>query len=647
MDLSSMYELRARLRAAMIAGTNLLTEDFRLKRAAEAFAPLEQAGPVFAKIGQLTRSLLSPEQEDREGALLDTITLVDAVLCTQGVVSVDGEVETIDGCSWGGTVTNAPYSVVKTLLDALLNSGSGHYSYVVDTHKERPELFEDYRVKAAMVRALGASYSELADEVAEWLKSEDVAILPLLQRDFDPKGKKEMVRRVRVMTGIDAARSNDFFVKMLPDAEKEVRQSLIYALRFVPENVDLLLELTKTEKSNAKKMAYYALAFMEDARAREAFVQLYKKKPVEAMQYLVSAETKWASDFVAEKLMEQLALWTADQAGVMTADQGDLLDATLAALPGKSGGAVCDAFRMAVGLGNRLHHPFEDKKKEWEGNKVLGVILPGVMHQYPRSVTFRSIIPYLLQQTLLFRPDRTLCALALELYGGERKEFFPMAVLSRLIDGGDCCDWLEEQLCRKGLSGEKKEEGIYPSLARGLGMLKYDRQSGGYVVCMKYNNYYPHPSGEPMPMHAHPVKQEIKGRFTDILMGCRDREVDHVLMSCIDKEDADYCRKLEDYFYGRALEVKDNRQYLHALKKCHCTRCQGVACHYFFANRQSKFSYYEIARFISWMPGDKDAICEELEKLGEMFRKGQMQMQGGAWDENRFREIVDNWKDGR
>ena len=170
MDISPLYELRARLRAAMIAGTGLLAEDFRLRRAAEAFAPLEQASPVFAKIGQLIGLLLSPDAEKKEDFLLDAITLVDAVLCTQGAVAVEGTVEPLAGGGWGSAVTNAPYSVVKTLTESLLNSGSGHYGYVLDTHRDRPELFRDYRIKAAMVQALGASYGARADSVAEWLK---------------------------------------------------------------------------------------------------------------------------------------------------------------------------------------------------------------------------------------------------------------------------------------------------------------------------------------------------------------------------------------------------------------------------------------------------------------------------------------------
>ena len=134
MDITPIYELRTRLRAAAIAGTNLLSEDFRLKRAVEAIQPLEAASPVFAKIGALARELLSPEQADKEGTLLDAITLVDALLCTQGEVTVTGEVQPLMIENRGNAVSNAPYSEVKALLDALLNSGGGRYSYLTEMH---------------------------------------------------------------------------------------------------------------------------------------------------------------------------------------------------------------------------------------------------------------------------------------------------------------------------------------------------------------------------------------------------------------------------------------------------------------------------------------------------------------------------------
>lgn len=604
MDISPLYELRGRLRAAMIAGTNLLSEDFRLKRAAEAFAPMEQASPVFAKIGQMTRTLLSPDQKDREGALLDTITLVDAVLCTQGAVAVGGEVETIQGAGWGSAVTNAPYSVVKTLLDALLTSGGGRYGYVLDVHERQPELFEDYRIKAAMVQALGASYGELADTVAEWLKSEDTSIFPLLQKGFDPKGKKEMVRRIRVMAAIDAQAANAFFVKVLPDSEKEVRQTLIYALRHSPENVDLLLELVKTEKGNAKKMAYYALSSMEDERAEEAFARLYGKKPAEAMEYLAYAETKWASEFVAGKLREDILPLAAEKPDALSKEQALLLDVALSALPGKSGEAVCRVFRRAADFGNRL-----------------------------------KSLPDLLYQALYAHPGDGLCELALELYqaDGGRKEFFPMAVTAMLLTKEDCCDWLEEQLRKK------KSQGMTPLLAKGLGGLMYDARREGYVLRMT-PAFYVHPSGEPMPKYWRPVKQEVKGRFTDILMECAEPAIDDVLKQCIDDQDTEYCGRLGDYFYKRAMETEDNRRYLEGLKRCGYSKCEGLARRYFSLHRKRKYSFYEIQRYAAMMPGDGPSKYAEMKQVYEMFRAGKLSMYSSTWDEAQFLDILEDLK---
>ena len=90
MDIAPLYELRVRLKNAVISGSELLSEDFRLERAVLDIKPLEAASPVFAKIGQLLSLLLSKDCKDRPGTLLDAITLVDAVICTQGVVSEIG-----------------------------------------------------------------------------------------------------------------------------------------------------------------------------------------------------------------------------------------------------------------------------------------------------------------------------------------------------------------------------------------------------------------------------------------------------------------------------------------------------------------------------------------------------------------------------
>lgn len=73
----------------MIAGANLIMEDFRLRRAVEDIKPYAKAAPVFAKLVELTGQLLEPDRQDREELLLDAITLLDALLCTQALTGAD------------------------------------------------------------------------------------------------------------------------------------------------------------------------------------------------------------------------------------------------------------------------------------------------------------------------------------------------------------------------------------------------------------------------------------------------------------------------------------------------------------------------------------------------------------------------------
>ncbi|MDE7045144.1 MAG: HEAT repeat domain-containing protein [Acetatifactor sp.] len=648
MDISPLYELRARLRAAMIAGTGLLSEDFRLKRAVEAFAPLEQASPVFAKIGQLAGTLLSPDTENSEDALLDAITLADAVLCTQGTVAAEGKVAPLAGNGRGSAVTNAPYSVVRTLTEALLTSGSGHYSYVVESYRDRPELFRDYRIRTAMIQALGASYAELADTVAEWLKKEDPSILPLLQKDFNPKGKKETVRRIHVMSAIDARSSNEFFVKILPDAEKEVRQALIFALRHCPENTDLLLELIKTEKGSAKKTAYYALAYMEDERAEAVFTELYKKKPGDAMAYLIFTETKWGARFVAEKLKEQLLPWSEGSAEPeVSPEQEALLGEMLAALPGKSGTEICEVFRIAANLENLLKLTVNGRKVMLMASGVREVITAGLNIRNRESIfTFQTAIPYLLHQALHCHPDEELCALALELYeakgrgGGRRKAYFPAALAAQLLTAGDCCDWLEEQLKEKLFQSDAE---LSSFLTRGIDGLQFSEKENAYVLRIE-RFHRTHPSGNLMPEYCQPVKQDITRRFTDIITRYPDRDMDRVLMNCINTGDEAYCRKLGDYFYSRALELHATRDYLLALKSCRYPKCEGLAVSEFTRTDSYPHYFSEISGYAPLLPGNKTAICEELQRVYDLYKQGQLHFRDSSQNEAQFLNYLEGLK---
>lgn len=313
MRLDAVYELRDRLETAAIAGVNLIPEDFRLKRAVQQLEPYAKASPVFQKIYAMALKLTAAECGDRAGVLFDTLGLVDAVLCTQGTLQTEGDFCPLDTeNNQGDLYQQIPYSRMAPVLEAFRGTGGGRYAVIRDAHEADPEIFQDYRMKYWMVQALGDSYSELADMVAEWLEEEGTAILPLLKRDFRPDGKKDMVRRLQVMEAVAKGDENDFYRSLLPEAEKEVREEAIRALRFEQDNLPLLLDLAKSEKGKAKDAVLYALSFMDGAEAEAFWKNMMEKKTEAACSYLVNSRKEWAGDLIADAVERWLVQYSGE-----------------------------------------------------------------------------------------------------------------------------------------------------------------------------------------------------------------------------------------------------------------------------------------------------------------------------------------------
>ncbi|MCI9570248.1 MAG: hypothetical protein HFG14_10310 [Lachnospiraceae bacterium] len=613
MDINPLYELRARLKNALISGTDLIAEDFRLKRAAEAMKPLEAVSPVFAKIGQLMAALLADGCEDRPGMLLDALTLVDAVICTQGTVAVPGEIEEIKSPEWGSAVTNAPYSVLHTLLDALANSGNGRYSYVVDTHTEHPELFEDYRIKHALVKALGASYAELAEQAAAWLSESGEAVVPLLKSGFDPKGKREMVRRVSLIETICGSRENDFYREMLPQAEKDVKGALIYALRHTEDNAELLIELTKTERGSSKKMALWALAAMEHGEAKRFWEEYTEKKPEEALTYLVESQAGWACRLTAisfKKLLEPWAGAASDQElPQKTAAQ---LTACLIAMPGKTGSDICECYRIAADIKDRLERPVAGDKNNWA---IAG--LPG--GQAYARISFQDAVPQILQYSLCVEPDQELGDLAVRLYEAHGKRYFAAAFTARLLFASEeeFREWTEREIYKRTLTGKTLKKEMTAELVRVLGSVIWDEKQGKYILIVRKSS----PADGQIRTLKHVLPWSADGYLTELAMNISYHTLDAVLGMWIQPDNEAYCQRLGGYFYKRARTETDNRMYLSLLAKCRWSECAGLAVKFFGGKVRSA---WEVRYYLSQMPGDAAARLKETEAVYELAKQGKL-----------------------
>lgn len=615
MDITPIYELRERLKAGAIAGTDLITEDFRLKRAVAAMAPLEAAAPIFAKVGEMARAVIDPECNGRPEALLDAITLVDAVLCTQGAVAVNGPLEPVE-ITASGEAVNAPYSTLAVLLDALTGTGGGRFSIVADTHKQHPELFRDYRVKPVMVKALGASYSELAELVEDWLKEEGESILPLLEKGFDPKGKREMVRRVEVMDSVAGAAANDFYLSQLKEARGDVRAALIYALRHSQENEALLLELEVKEKGASKRLAGLALAHMESPAVYAFWQEYMEKKPKEAAELLENSMTCSAGKLVAEGLLKLLEPFEAGGKKVpLTQETAETINELLGALPGKSGPEVCDCYRRAAALGTVLDRAVVGEKNIWHPSNAP-YTAAGDMASFSQSV------PGVLRSAILRRPTTQLEALAMELYESRGEGYFSVALISRLLtDSGEACyEWVEAALKKKEFFMKKKIEDRLANVAQGLSYVTWDEDTCRYVVetCRT----------DPVTMDTgavkHALKEELDERFFELLMSKEKQELDLILSRWIQPGNRELCAKLGKYFYRRALAAADTKKYLNPLTRCGWTDCAGLAWR--FCRSKDRLSSWELYDFIRSMPGDADARSEEAQRVYDLVEKGKLKI---------------------
>lgn len=133
-----------------------------------------------------------------------------------------------------------------------------------------------------------------------------------MKKGFDPEGKKEMVHRVNIIAGVSGAKENAFYLEQLPKSKKEVREALIEALHFEPQNAELLLNLIKTEKGRAKASAQWASGFMDSEEIRK-----YWKKTASAPKFLEDSDQQWASELLAENLLQLLDKWLEGSAADM------------------------------------------------------------------------------------------------------------------------------------------------------------------------------------------------------------------------------------------------------------------------------------------------------------------------------------------
>ena len=299
MNFEPLYELKNRLENVAVVGINLAKDDFRLKRAVEQVKEYSTAAKVFKQIYDMGNSLISTDDEDKCDLFLDLLALLDAVLCTQATTYSGAKPQEIKTIAKNKDFyKELHYSELSPLVYALTETGSGRYEIIEDTIENNSKLLNDFRVKNYMIHALSDKYSEISYMIAEELKKQTKEIVPLLKDGFDPQGKREMIYRLDIISSLCKEEENDFYKYCIENGSKEIKEIAIGALKYSQNNIDYILDLTKTEKGRLKNKAFEVLSYMSDDRAVKEWDKFFKKKPFENILYLQNTTQQWVTDYL-------------------------------------------------------------------------------------------------------------------------------------------------------------------------------------------------------------------------------------------------------------------------------------------------------------------------------------------------------------
>lgn len=575
MNITPVYELRTQLRTAAIAGTSLLSENFRLKKAAENFSAIASASPVFAKISEQLDILL---KENTPQALLNTITLVDSVITVLASVGTAAEITPAESAGIPAVIINAPYSRLSALISALTASGSGNFRTVKDAWETDKEIFRDYRVMPALISALGASYGELADLASDILiEVGGESIIPALKKDFDPKGKKDMARRVWVIEKTAGAKENNFYIDQLDDAEKDVKEALILALSHDESNTEILTELVKTEKAKNKKAALYVLTTFDNEKAVQCLTEYSKKKPAEVLEAMQHASSKWTSDLTADIIKRVL---TDENGGIIKISELVNTD-KIKLTPQDVANALCFKTGKAI----------EDIYLSYGDIKCTGFLASA------------------LEKSICVTMDSGLISLAEELNNTkEYKGLYDQAVAAgHILGDGDCTEWVKKHIAPSA--------NIFSAIIIENGSFVFSRGCD-------YNEFT-----DKVTVIEREVYQPIKEKITDILIKAEETLP---LSGWIDPNDPEYCLKLGKVFTKRFESGKYGYSVLlNDMKKCGIKNVKGAVVKHFsnYGKDKNETLYlHRLKHLFSELPGDPDYKLAEAHSLVDAVKSGKLKL---------------------
>lgn len=282
MSIAILNEVSSEVRRLAIAGSVVAPGDFRLKKLIEPLKKLGEKAPVFARVADCADQVINATDKTASTALLELAALVNSIMYTQGKTEVDGEFSNLPPSPIKMQKTQTSARILKPLIDALTNTGSGRFEQIKEAHELN--LFCDLRLVKPALQALDDPYTEIREYIADKvLPMFGVAIFDELRNTFDLQGKAGHGRRLRVMHRIAPQASRDLVMKALEEGSKDVKLAAIECLGDLEEDLSFLLEQTKARSKEVRAAALLSLSRLSSPEAQNVLLKTLETKDADLL----------------------------------------------------------------------------------------------------------------------------------------------------------------------------------------------------------------------------------------------------------------------------------------------------------------------------------------------------------------------------
>lgn len=287
------YELKSRLYASAAAGCSIISEDFRLQRAIDAFKPMSESNKVFGRLYSMCCDLL--KSDDPAGSITDCIALADALAVTQGTFADTSETKPANKIE---TVKprQIPYSRLCKYISEIQRCTTAHQ----DFSAEFCEAVRDPRLLSAFL-GISGSNSAAADELSQIFESVygDSLIQPLID-SIDLNNQNSSGKQIANICRIAGERQNELYIRLAEDTEnpQNVRIRAIEAMSCSESNSERLLALYQTEKGKIKTAALTSLAKLNAADAEPVLSKLLAKYKSSYVEIIAASGGDVCTEFV-------------------------------------------------------------------------------------------------------------------------------------------------------------------------------------------------------------------------------------------------------------------------------------------------------------------------------------------------------------